>query len=475
MKFSKNPYRIFVLAPFAPVSPEGFKPLFQTVDLFSLDAAMEKLKPVFRIPVSGRLDPTGELTLTLSCMKDFKPGNILKQTGDLPKPAADVAGMGTDPAGEQEEKVDDILSMVDTSAGDTISGPAEGRETGRDEFLGKIFADPDFRKAESAWRGLRLLLQHGKIRNSENIDIRICPVSHEVLEQVLNDIASLPGELLPNLVLIDLPFSNTTPMTELLERTAAFADSMMVPVCIWLPCDFFSIDRFDQFSKIPYLKHHLDKDAYIKWNKVKAHPGADWIIAACNGFLSRPLHEFENDFLFSAPVWGLGALCAGSVTATGWPMHFTRYTELRLEDLPVGQTGHSQVCSVQALFSEDRVLQFIESGITPLVGAKNRDTAFMPRQTFLSGESIRFGMFFNLVITTLIRAKEEGTFGDNPDEAIEPALAALFTGTGQEPPGDISVTLKGNLADGTPVYLISFIPPENLFSKTEKIEFSFSW
>jgi len=463
------PYKVFVLAPFTPVEKETFTPRFEKVDRFSLDRVMEAINPVFRVPVPG-----GGIDLSISGMKDFRPRHMAKKHPKLSDPAEKTAREASKPAaGDTNDRVDDILSMVEAPSGKERSGTVS-EPAGDQDFLPAIFSDPDFRKAESAWRGLQLLLEQGDVRGDGPVDVRICPVSGESLAHVLDGLAKLGSEQFPNLVLIDLPFGNTRSMIDSLEKTAEFSDNMMTPVCFRLDPGFFSIDGWNRLGKIAYLKHHLEEDAYIKWNKIKAHPGAGGLIAACNGFVSRTRHDFENKPLFSSPVWALGTLCAQSVNFTGWPMAFTRYTDIRLENLPVETVDDTISCSVEALFSEDRILQFIETGITPLVGAKNRDTAFMPRQTALSGEPVLFGMFFNRVLGTLIREEGGGSKAEKAAEKIASALAGLFVHTGHPVPLDMSVTFHGESEDKMPVYLVSFTPPDSLLKNSDKIEFSFS-
>ena len=466
---SGTAYKIFVLAPFAPVSQETFQPLFEKVDRFSLDQVMETINPVFRVP-----GPGGGIDLSISGMKDFRPRHMVKKHHELSYPAEKVDREASKPAvRDNNDRVEDILSMVENPSGKERSGSVS-EPVGDQGLLTEIFSDPEFQKAESAWRGLQLLLEQGDVRGSETIDVRICPVSHTSLSKVLDHLA-VPGEdQIPNLVLIDLPLSNTQSMVDLLEKTAEFSDKMMTPVCFRLDPDFFSIDGWDRLGKIAYLKHYLEEHAYIKWNKIRSHPGAGWLMVVCNGFVSRPGHAFEKESFCSSPVWALGVLCSQSVHLTGWPMSFTRYTDIRLENLPSAVVDEKTACSVQALFSEDRILQFVESGITPLVGAKNKDTAFMPRETALSGESILFSMFFNRVIETLMRSGTGGSKSEKAGDEIVSALTDLFFYFLHPVPQALSVTSEGPSTDQAPLYLISFTPPYSLLKSTEKIEFSFS-
>ncbi|MCF6246846.1 MAG: type VI secretion system contractile sheath large subunit [Desulfobacula sp.] len=473
MENSSRPYKILALAPFAPLPDEIFKPQFIDVDLYSLDEIFEKISPVLYIPLSQRVCSKGAVSLAFKKMKDFRPAVMLKNYPDLipeiPKKIPLKKVGSTD-------QIDDILSMVDTmeTKTDSVAG-ANTESSGLSSGLGEVFSNPDFQKTESAWRGLQTLLKKAGIKGVNPVRVSISSIDHLHLEEVLDAIVSFSFENIPNLVLIDLGFDNTLPSIERLEKVVRFADRMMVPVCVSLSPAFFRIDTFDQLNKFSYIKNHLEDASYAKFRKISTLPGSAWVMAGCNGFAARPLHEFEPAQSFISPVWGVGTLCAMSVNHSGWPMGFTKYIENRIEDLALTNNGENGMASTQALLGEDRIMQLIEAGITPLVGHKNKDTAFIPREASLSGDSIKFQMFFNRVIETLIHAKEQALPDLEPEIQIATGLKQLFVKSGHEEPNELEIK-KGDVPrQDQAVFHISFIPPKSVIAVTEKIEFSFAW
>ena len=386
----------------------------------------------------------------------------------------------TTPSKKEESKIDDILSMVevvetaDPSHGTSLEETQANSDT--NSIAREVFSNMEFQKTESAWKGLQCLIKKAQIKGSQNISLTISSVSYNSLENTLNNIESLPHDEIPNLVLIDLGFDNTMPSIELLKKTAKFADKMLLPVCVWLKPDFFRIESWNQLAKIPYIKNHLDDAAYAKFRKLKTLAGAAWLIVSCNGFSLRPAHEFENYPLFASPVWGMGILCAKAVNQGGWPMGFTKYNTFIIDDLTMSRVDGKNMASTQTLFSEDRIMQLVEAGITPVVGVKNKDFALIPKESSLAGDSVKFQMFINRIIESLIDIKVQSIAEDeHPENSIISALRNIFIQTGHNPPKKVSVVYNGDTPEGKKVFIVSFIPPESVIVSPGKIEFSFIW
>jgi len=478
------PYKIMALAPFAPVPEDKFNPEFVRVDLNSIDKAIEKISPVLYMPLPAELCPEGAVTLKLKKIKDLKPASIIKNDPYLSslskgKEPAPVTKQNKGPAqSDKEEKtgIDDILSMVATSDSPSDTLPGKNR-TGPNTpaVLREIFSNQMFQETESAWRGLQNLIKKADIKGFKKTSVSISCISHSSLENVLSKIEQLPYDEIPNLVLIDLGFDNTQPSIELLEKIIQFADRMLLPVCVWIKPGFFRIENFNQLHKIPYIKNYLEDASYAKFKKLGTFPGAEWLIAGCNSFAARPANEFEENPLLVSPVWGMGTLCAKAVNKEGWPMGFTRYNTNRLDDLAMISLEGKTTASTQALFSEDRIMQLVEAGITPFVGMRNKDIAFIPKESSLAGGSVKFHLFINRVIEMLIHLREEEAAGQRIEDVISSALKNIFLQTGHNPPDDVSVVCDGNALDGQKVFNISFTPPEPVIAGYGKIEFSFTW
>ncbi|MDA8133428.1 MAG: type VI secretion system contractile sheath large subunit [Desulfobacteraceae bacterium] len=478
MAESPLPYKILALGPFAPL-PEGtFIPGFVQVDLYSLDDAVSTVSPVLYLPLA----PEGAVTLKLKRIKDFKPGEILKSltlpvspSKKAPLPGAPQPKKADPSAQGHKAALEDILSMVAVPGApfDRVRNHTN-EDPGPSLMLREIFSNPTFRKTESAWRGLQTLIQQAEIKGFERIRLSLSCVSPEQLETVLDAVEALPPEDIPNLVLIDLGFDNTLPSLKNLEKVLGFADRMLAPCCAWISPEFFRIENWNRLHKIPYIRHYLDDMAYARFRKLKTHAGAAWVMLLANAFAVRPAHECEDGPLFVSPVWGMGALCAKSVAASGWPLEFTRYPGYQMENLAMAVYDEKNTASTQTLFSEDRILQLIEAGITPMAGAKHKDTAFIPKAASLAGDSIKFQLLMNRMVEALLHARRTKTL-DNPGDEIRLALTRIFTQTGHGLPQTIDVANTGKASHDGQVFHISVLPPESVFPGSGPIEFSFVW
>jgi len=469
----RTDYRIMALGPFAPVPDGKFKPQFVPVDLYSLDEAIAAIAPVLYLPLSTELCPEGAVTLRFNSMKDFKPGQIVKNVSSLDTATTGFGGGPARPSVAKASAVDDILSMVDGP--DTAPAPPAGG-AGKDAALKAIFSDEFFSSMESAWRGVQTLVKQADIKGFQPINLSISPVSRSSLSHVLGEIKALPQGQMANLLLVDLGFDASQPSVELMERVVAFADEMMVPTCVWLGSQFFRIDSWSLMKKIPYINHHLEEMSYVKFKKLQDHGGASWTMACCNKFALRNAHEFEPAPLMASPVWAAGILIAKSIGNTGWPMAFTNYVDCFIENLPLFSIDSNVMAATQGLFSEDRIAQLLEAGITPVVGAKNKDIAFMPKAISLAGEPIRFQMVFNRIISVLMTLREDGESWVDPETAVTQGIKQLFVRSGQPEPGDLAVSVgPSDASPGRQKVSISFTPPRAVLAAAEKIDFSFLW
>jgi len=529
MTNSKYPFTILALAPFCPVPESQRSPEIVSANLETMDEAVATLGPRLFIPVPGDLCPEGSLTIDFNSIKDFRPHVLVKKipflkrlhdagkyideamTAGIPvervaqRLKADWSDLPLDLSVESDtpqsraqtsSAVDDILSMVAASGSPgnqsvTTSNQVKSWKARIESILSGllecVFSDPSFRTYESAWSGAKLLARQGMIKEGEDVVLKMAPISMDALSDSLDSLATELTADLPDLILIDLPLDSTTRSMELMEKVADFADTLMVPTITWITPHFFHLEEWKQIHRVSYLSHYMEDAGYAKWRKLREHAGSDWLVVTCNRFLGRlpygddnpPRGTFfkEKDPVWLSPVWALGALVAQSVDNFGWPTRFTDYVKVSLHDLPVGDFCDGEASAVEAVFSEDRIAQFVEAGITPLVGAGMKDVAFTARETTLAGGSLKFQFFFSRLIGFLIRQREElgDAFQGDPSGTLEQSLSSFFQQTGHRAPEDLSIT-AGRLDPGSPVPLkITLTPPYSVLPTSQKLEFTFSW
>lgn len=518
------PFKILALAPFGPAAQTGANPRPIPVDLATIDEAFQAVSPRFHLPVDRELCPEAGLTLEFKSLKDFKPDRLIQnneylhQVAEAGRYAGEARSKGVsardavehirqawpavpvDPAAlpaESEAKaasrVDDILSLVAMPGGGGGDARGTASLTGQldsllSSLLEAVYNNEEFRKYEAAWRGLEVLLKQAPIKEGGPVKVAIASVHPDTLAETLDALIADLALDLPGLVLIDAPMDSGVRSTELTQAAADFADNLLAPTAVWVSADFFHIAHWRDLGKVSYLKHHLEDASYAKWRKLAEQPGGNWLTAVCNRFVVRAPYGGDNkpktaSFeeigpLWIAPVWALGTLVAQSVLECGWPSRLTDYVNVALHDLPVIDRPGDGPGVVEMDLSEDRLMEFVEIGLTPLYGPVRKDRAFMPKEVTLAGGSLKYQLFTARILAFLFWCK------DNLDEAVrvgdlalnvQSAIAMFWERTGHPAPADLDVR-AGEAEGGGPIPLnISMTPPAAVLPGGHKLELGFAW
>ncbi|HQI35758.1 MAG TPA: type VI secretion system contractile sheath large subunit [Syntrophales bacterium] len=531
MKIPRPIYRILALGSFSPVPEVGFSLTAVTVETPTLGDALTALNPRFWVPVPKEICPDGGLTLQPARIRDFSPDAIIQTTPYLrdlatadeliaarhprltpaeiaaqirstwPDLPLDLSPAGPrPPAARSADAVADILAMVAVPEGQTPpGGNGGGPQSWREQIGGLltanmecIFGNREFRTWEAAWRGVECLVRQGGIRPGGPVSLTIIPVSPPTLDVAW---ANLRGELaadLPDLIIIDCPLDNTPRGMATLNGIGNGAAGLLTPTATWITPEFFHLSTWRELQRLAYLKHHLEDAAYAKWRQLRKEAAGDWLVVTCNRFLTRPPYGKDNpprtvtfseaEPLWISPVWALGALAAQSVNHFGWPTRLTDYMQIRLTDLalagPQQESSLSDRAVTETIFSEERLRQFGEIGMTTLTGAADRDAACLPRAAVASGASLPARMFFSRIIGFLIRMRNvydrEGG-GEDPAAYVSAALTAFFAATGKEPPGDLRVETVAAAEEDRQDLSITFTPPASVSPDTRCLAFTFTW
>lgn len=520
-------YTILAMAPFVPTGGPS-KIEIHDVNVDTIDSVIASLSPKLWISLPQAICPEGGITVAPKRMKDLTPDGIidcvpyLKDLFDAKEfiKASDASGASPEETASlvrknwpdlhldltlpetQKEKcsggsaIDDILSMVAMPGGGSASDDKKAVVLWLNEIdgrirtiMGHVFSDNQWRIFESAWRGLEVFFKKGQKRREKKVEMRIVPVSYDTLSSAIDVISERLDGKLPGLIIIDVPFDQTPRSQELLERIASFASTMLVPTAVWITPGFLGIPKWDELHKLPYLKTHIDGGFFAKWHKLRESPDGNWLAALAGRFLVRPSYGkdlgakkvfFEETApLWVSPVWALAALVAQSIEKFGWPSRFTDYMTIRLSDLAVFYEPGGSAYSTETLFSDDRIRQFAEIGITALCGVSKQDTAFFPRGAVASGESLPFQLLFSRIIGYLVRMREHAPkyTDDSPtaSDYVRHALERLFKDAGSGLPRDIDVTEGEPGENGLAPIRIVFTMSEDILPVARKVEFTFLW
>ena len=521
MQTPSLPFKVLALAPFRLTEKTSWDTDPVRIDKTTLDQAIENMGIALDISVPGNLCKTGYVTITIRRMKDFHPDRIIENTPFLnnllsARKFVQEAKAGGSPDEtiyrrlrewpdlpieiryeQKKEKtdtaspIDDILKMV--SLPDEVSAPSSDFQSLTfqidsllQQILNCIFADADFRKLESVWQGLRLLLQ--QTDSDHEVSFEIIPASPGTLEETLDHLMSDLIEDPPSLIILDHAFDNSSRSLELLNKIAFLSETLLVPFICWISPAFLYLESWKDLEKLPFLPHYLDDPAFAKWRHLRKTPQAGWVAMTCNRFLIRypygadnkpTLISFsESHDLWISPVWALASLICRSLSQTGWPARFTSWQTVHLENLALSLTSENKYLSTEVFLNNERAEQFLRIGIIPIIAPYNKDTAFVPHETSVAGSSFRYQLFVSMVTRFLFWCRDN--FGKDLDPVqiernLKQAFLLFWQKTGHKGPQSLDISASRQAPD-QPIR-IKFIvePSQEILPTGERIELEFNW
>jgi len=521
MQFPPMPFKILALAPFR-LDDEIWTQPPVSIDNMDLDAVMDKLGISFYLPIPADLCPAGGLDIRFSKLKDFHPDALLQNNSFLSH-LLDAKGYLTDTETKklsaQEKKqglkqwpdlpliqirsekkdskppltrtLDDILKMVALPGESPGPSPKFQTESAQidsilQQVLNHIFIHEKFRSSETAWRGLKLLLQQSA--GDSDVKLEIVPVTLNTLEETLDNLTANLIHHLPSLILIDLPFDNSPFCIKLLEKISRLAEILLVPAMVWITPRFMQIDSWKDLNKLPFLPHFLEEPSFAKWRGLKSQSPANWLTVTCNRFLLRYPYGGENmprkfQFhehlqLWTGPVWAVTCLIAQSFIKTGWPTRFTDRRYIKIKDLALDTKSATKPIPTEVSFTEDRIDQFRRAGIMPLAAIPNKDIAFTPVETTIGETSFGYHLFLSRITQFILRCrdnlpKELGAV--ELEEELRQAFSLFWEKSGHEGPDNLEISAGHPDPDNRIPLRIALQPSQKILPSAEKIVLEFSW
>src|SRR6056297_1430158 len=274
------------------------------------------------------------------------------------------------PADPDSSQLDEILNMVD-QPGALSDAPEAGPHAWKSAIndllqknLAAVFSDPEFIKTESAWRGLSLLAEN--CAGDDGLFLQTLSISQTALDDLSGILRRDFSRQSPHLILLDFEFDNTPRSLDIIESVAAVCEEFLVPAVIAMNEKFLHLNSWDELSSLPYLPHYMDASRFAAWKRFAASAAGNWLAAACISFQGHnpadtkpaPGAADKSPVLLSS-VWALGALCAQSIQACGWPARFTDNVRFCLKN----STPLFEI-------SNEKKAGFIKAGLLPLSGDK---------------------------------------------------------------------------------------------------------
>ncbi|MEF1254022.1 type VI secretion system contractile sheath large subunit [Vibrio sp. M260112] len=286
--------------------------------------------------------------------------------------------------------------------------------------MDEILHDSQFQQMESAWRGLKLLVDRTDFGENNKIDLL-----HVTKEELLEDFEFAPETTQSGLykhvyssgygqfggeptgaILGNFTFTPSTPDMKLLQYMGALGAMAHAPFISSVGPEFFGIDSFEELPNIKDVKSIFESPKYTKWRSIRESEDARYLGLTAPRFLLRvPYEPAENpikSFNYTESVteshehylWGNTAFAF----ATRLTDSFAKYRWCpniigpksggAVEDLPVHlfeSMGALQAkIPTEVLITDRKEFELAEEGFIALTMRKGSDNA-----AFFSANSIQ--------------------------------------------------------------------------------------
>ncbi|MFL9926170.1 type VI secretion system contractile sheath large subunit [Herbaspirillum lusitanum] len=278
--------------------------------------------------------------------------------------------------------------------------------------LDAVMHSPQFQKIESAWRGLRFLVDRTDFR--KNVKLEVLDVSKEALHQDFEDTPEViqsglyrhtyiqeydtPGGEPIGSIISNYEFDNSPQDMALLRNISKVASAAHMPFVGSVGPAFFGKDSMEEVAAIQDIANYFDRAEYIKWKSFRETDDARYIGLTMPRVLGRlpygpdtvPVRAFNyregvkgpdhNRYLWVNASFAFAANMVSSFINNGWCVQIRGpQAGGKVEDLPVHLydlgTGYQPKIPTEVLIPETREFEFANLGFIPLSFYKNNDFA----------------------------------------------------------------------------------------------------
>jgi len=515
------PFAILALAPLAGDDAPARPSVAVTPD--TLDAAVAALEPALAIPVPAALNPQGVLGFSFTRLADLHPDTFGGDAGLAAEAlraaafvdealaaetsAADIharlagwpglnlvlappqAAAPARPAAPGGTAADRLFALVDApAAADADRAQALAWKDAvlarRREVLALVFADPGFKRLESAWRAMEMLVRRPAFGPNGRCTLAAAPLGRKHFDQGLATLEVLLATEPASLVLLDAPLDASQVGVGRMTRLAGLGNGFVTPVAAWADQDFFHLADWKDFDGLPGIPSLLQGPAYIPWRKLRTSGSSPWLALLTGRFLARPQYGPGNPTQcgfteaapnWAAPVWALGAMAADAAQDSGWPGAFALGRGL---DVALPAAAGEADAPTEYGFSDRRAAQLAEAGLLPLLGVKREARVMAPRAVTVGGAPLDYALFLNLVtrhVYHLQATLDRHQGREDTERQINASFQALWPPLGPLGPASFQATL-GQGQPGAPLPLaVQLTPSPLVLPGNPKISLDFEW
>ncbi|KOC87281.1 type VI secretion system contractile sheath large subunit [Winslowiella iniecta] len=278
--------------------------------------------------------------------------------------------------------------------------------------LDAVMHHPEFQKVESAWRGLKFLVDRTDFR--QNVKIEVLDVSKDDLRQDFEDSPEIvqsgfyhhtytqeydtPGGEPIGSTIANYEFDRSPQDIALLRNISNVSASAHMPFVASVGPAFFGKENMEEVAGIKDIASYFDRAEYIKWKAFRESDDSRYIGLTLPRVLGRlpygpdtvPVRSFNyveevkgpdhDSYLWSNASFAFAANMVKSFVNNGWcvqirgPQAGGAVTDLPIHMYDLG-TGNQVKIPSEVMIPETREFEFANLGFIPLSYYKNRDYA----------------------------------------------------------------------------------------------------
>ena len=263
-----------------------------------------------------------------------------------------------------------------------------------DSELDRIVQAPMFQRVESAWRGVRFLLEQG----GDGAEVEVIAVPRagiaDALREHVIDPVRRDERKAPLLILLDFDFAHQAADLSLLGEMADMAAELNAPIVAGASASIFGLRHFAHLATFPDPMGAIQGPSHAPWREFQASEPARWICLTLGRYLQRVPYDLASPpyaetvaeakpdtFLWGRGVWVVGAAAFRSLRTHGHAMDLSgrggMFTDMPSRGYPKS-ANESVALSTEAPLPEMRASELAWAGFTPLAGVLRAGTVLMP-------------------------------------------------------------------------------------------------
>ncbi|AYO02904.1 type VI secretion system contractile sheath large subunit [Vibrio parahaemolyticus] len=277
-----------------------------------------------------------------------------------------------------------------------------------------------FQEMESAWRGLKLLVDRTDFKENNKIELL-----HATKEELLDDFDFAPelsqsgfykhvyssgygqfGGEPTGAIIGNYAFTPSTPDMRLLQYMASVGSMSHAPFISSVAPEFFGIDSFEELPNIKDLKATFESPKYTKWHALRESEDARYLGLTAPRFLLRtpydpvenPVKTFQytenvsashDDYLWGNTAFAFATRLTDSFAKYRWcPNIIGPQSGGAIEDLPThvfeSMGALQSKIPTEVLITDRKEFELAEEGFIALTMRKGSDNA-----SFFSANSVQ--------------------------------------------------------------------------------------